>query len=520
MSAEVVIILFILVAAIFYAIGFFAQRWKKKTTIKSAKEMAQKIIEDAKKEADQYKRVAELESKTEWNKRRNEFEREVRDRKREIEKRERYLDERSKNLDRKADLLTKKEAEISGREISLLNLEKQITKKNEKLETLIMEENRKLEKIAGMTQEEAKELLFKNLEKKVREEAKEFIREQKEKARAEAEREAKKIISIAIERCATEHVLASTVTTVSLPSDDMKGRMIGREGRNIRAFESATGTDLLIDDTPGVAFISSLDPVRREIARRSLERLILDGRIHPARIEEIVEQTKNEFPSVVQKIGEDVAMELKIHELHPELIKLLGQLKFRTSYGQNVLLHSKEVANLSFLMATELGLSADTAKRAGILHDIGKAVSQEYEGTHQKIGAELAKRYGEQEIIVNAIEAHHKDVTPISPIAVLVEAADSISGARLGARRETFEAYVERVEKLEEIVSSFDGIEKSYAIQAGREVRVIVVPEKVSDSQLPELADEISHKIEEEMKYPGEIKVTVIREKRAISRAK
>lgn len=515
-----IIIGYVLTAGVFYAIGFFIQKWLKAARFKKAEETAQKVVEDAKREAEHYKKTVELELKAEWSKRRSDFEREIRDRREEVEKREKYLDERSKNLDRKADFVTRKEAELSKKEVVLLDIEKQVTAKNEKLENLILDENRKLEKIAGMTQEEAKRQLFQNLEKRVREEAKEFIREQREKAKAEAEREAKRIISTAIQRCATEHVLESTVSTVSLPSDEMKGRMIGREGRNIRVFERATGVDLLIDDTPGVAFIASLDPVRREIAKISLERLILDGRIHPARIEEIVEQTKKEFPGIIQKAGEDTIMELKIHDLHPELVKLLGQLKFRTSYGQNVLAHSKEVAHLSSLMAAELNLPQDIAKRAGLLHDIGKAVSQEYEGTHQKIGAELAKRYGESDIIVNAIEAHHKDVEAISPIAVLVEAADAISGARPGARRETLEAYVERVEKLEQIVSSFDGVEKAYAIQAGREVRVIVEPDRVLDTNLSDLAIEISHKIEEEMKYPGEIKVTVIRERRAISYAK
>jgi ribonuclease Y len=388
------------------------------------------------------------------------------------------------------------------------------------LEELISKENEQLEKIAHMTQEEAKEQLFKNLQTKVKEEAREYIYKEKLKAKKEAEKEAKNIIATAIERCATEHVMTSTVVSIPLPSEEMKGRMIGREGRNIRTFESLTGADLLVDDTPGMAVISALDPIRREIAKLSLERLIADGRIHPARIEETVKEVEEEFPQIVKKIGEDVVVELKINDLHPELIKLLGMLKFRTSYGQNVLNHSKEVAHLSYLMAIELKVEAEMAKRAGLLHDIGKAVSQEYEGTHQKIGGMLAQRYNEPPIVVNAIEAHHKDLPPTSIIAVLVEAADAISGARPGARRETFEAYVERVEKLEEIVSSFEGVRKVYALQAGREIRVIVDPTKIMDPDLENLADEISHKIEEEMKYPGEIKVTVIREKRAIGVAK
>ena len=514
------IIGYILTAMAFFAIGFLIQKWLRTSNIKKAEESAKKIVEDSKKGAAQHKSTAELELRAEWSKRRSDFEREIRARKEEAEKKEKYLDERATNLDRKADLIARKDAELSKKEVQLLEAEKQVTVKNEKLDGIIIEENRKLEKIAGMTPDEAKRQLMQNLETEVREEARGFIREEMERARSEAERQAKKIVSTAIERCATEHVLESTICTVSLPSDEMKGRIIGREGRNIRAFETLTGVDLVIDDTPEIAYISSLDPMRRGIAKKSLERLIVDGRIHPTRIEEIVEQAKKEFPGIVQKVGEDVVAELKVSGLHPELVKLLGQLKFRTSYGQNVLAHSKEVANLAFLMATELGLPKDTAKRAGLLHDIGKTVSQEYEGTHQKIGAEFARRYGESDIVVNAIEAHHKDIEPTSAIAVLVEAADSISGARPGARREAFEAYIERIEKLESIVSEFDGVDKAYAIQAGREIRVIVEPEKVPDEGISQLAVDISHKIEEEMKYPGEIRVSVIRERRAVSTAK
>ena len=515
---------YILTAAIFsfifYFVGYWVQKRLKILHLQKADEVAHKIIEDAKKEAERHKSTAELELRAEWSKRRSDFERETRARKKEIEQREHSLDERDTNLERKADLIAKKEGELGRKEVNLLEREREVMAKDDRLSNLIVEENMKLQKIAGMNQEEAKRQLFQNLEQEVRDEAKRFIKEQTEKAQAEAERMAKKVISTAIERCATERTLESTVYTVHLPSEEMKGRLIGREGRNIRTFEAQTGVDLVIDDTPESAFISSLDPVRREIARISLERLIIDGRIQPSRIEEIVEQTKKEFPEKTRKAGEEAVLELKVSGLHPELIRLLGELKLRTSYGQNVLSHSKEVANLASIMAVELGLQGDIAKRAGLLHDIGKAVSHEYEGTHQKIGAELAKLYGESEIVVNAIEAHHKDIEPLSPIAVLVEAADSISGARPGARRETFEAYVERLEKLEGIVSSFDGVSKTYAIQAGREVRVIVEPDKVSDKSTLELATSIARKIEKEMKYPGEIKVTVIRETRAIAHAK
>lgn len=503
------------------AVTFWLQTRLKTTAIKNAEEQSKKLVEDAKKEAEHLKLSAELDIKTSRDKQRSDFETRARDRERALEKKEKYLDERETNLERRANLLTAKQAELSSKETKLLDEEKSFSTKTDRLNAMLVEENKKLERIAGMTQDEAKQQLFHNLEEKVREEAKFFIKAEIEKARGEAEREAKKIISTSIERCATEHVVESTIAQVALPSDEMKGRIIGREGRNIRCFETLTGTDLLIDDTPGVAFITSMDPIRREVARMSLERLLVDGRIHPARIEEIVKDTEAEFPAIIQKVGEDAAMELKVMGLHPELIKLLGQLKFRTSYGQNVLSHSKEVANLAYLMATELKLpDINIAKRAGLLHDIGKAVSQEYEGTHQKIGAEFAKRYGESEIIVNAIEAHHRDIAPTSTIAVLVEAADSISGARPGARRETFEAYVERLEKLESIVTSFDGVGKAYAIQAGREIRVMVEPDKVSDELAFELASSLARKIEQEMKYPGEIKVTVIRETRAVSHAK
>ncbi|MDD2890827.1 MAG: ribonuclease Y [bacterium] len=503
-------------------VGIFLLQMRLKTTAtKKAEDESKKLIEDAKKEAEHLKLSAQFDIKTLRDKQKLEFDDRARAKESILEKKEKYLDDRESNLERRANLLTAKQAELSSKETKLLDEEKSITTKTDRLNSLIMEENRKLEKIAGMTEEEAKQQLFHNLEEKVKDESKFFIRTEIEKAKLEADREARKIVSTAIERCATEHIVESAVAQVALPSDEMKGRIIGREGRNIKCFETLTGTDLLIDDTPGVAFISSMDPIRREIAKMSLERLLTDGRIHPARIEELVKTVEEEFPGIVQKIGEETIMEMKVSTVHPELVKLLGYLKFRTSYGQNVLIHSKEVANLAYLMATELELpEAKIARRAGLLHDIGKALSQEYEGTHQKIGADIAKRYGETDLVVNAIEAHHRDIPATSIIAVLVEAADSISGARPGARRETFEAYVERLEKLESIVTSFDGVGRAYAIQAGREVRVMVEPEKISDESAFELANSLARKIEQEMKYPGEIKVTVIRETRAVTRAK
>jgi ribonuclease Y len=520
MGVREIVLIALGVGGIFYILGVIIERWRKGVLLTKANEMAEKIVEEAKKEAKKYKTSVELEAKVEWNKKRNEFEQEIRRKDSELSRKMKDIEERDRNLDRRADFLKKREIEVNHKELRMIALEKKLKEKENYLNDLISKENEQLEKIAHMSEAEAKKQLFKNLEAKVKEETREYVYREKLKAKKEAEKEAKKIIATAIERCASEHVMTSTVVSIPLPSEEMKGRMIGREGRNIRAFESLTGADLLVDDTPGMVVISALDPIRREIAKLSLEKLILDGRIHPARIEETVKEVEQEFPKMIEKIGEEVVMELKIKDLHPELIKLLGKLKFRTSYGQNLLSHSKEVAHLAYLMAVELKVDAEVAKRAGLLHDIGKAVSQEYEGTHQKIGGMLVQRYNEPPIVVNAIEAHHKDIPPTSVVAVLVEVADTISGARPGARRETFEAYVERVEKLEEIVSSFEGVRKTYALQAGREVRVIVDPNKITDLEIEELAEEISHKIEEEMKYPGEIKVTVIREKRAIGVAK
>jgi ribonuclease Y len=392
--------------------------------------------------------------------------------------------------------------------------------KDERLTTLIDEQNTKLEQIAGLTQEEAKKVLMQNLEVQARHEAAQLIRNIRDEAKENAEREAKQIIVQAIQRYAGEHTAETTVSVVPLASDEMKGRIIGREGRNIRAFEAATGVEVLIDDTPEAIVISAFDPVRREVARMAMERLVADGRIQPARIEEVIEKAKGEVDRSIKEAGESVALEVGVPGLHPEVIHLLGRLKYRTSYGQNVLQHSKEVAFLAATMAGELELDQALAKRAGLLHDLGKAVDHSVEGTHSQIGMDLAKKFGENAVVVNAIGAHHEDIEAISPISVLVAAADAISGARPGARRESLEAYIKRLEKLEEAAYSFKGVSKAYAIQAGREVRIIVTPEEVNDARTADMANEIAQKIEGSLQYPGQIKVTVIRETRGIGYAK
>jgi len=510
----------ILAAVVSYFVGFFVNNKIREIRLRREQEQAHKILENAKKEAEKYKESARLEVKAEWSKKRNEFESEIRTRRRELERKEKQMEEREKNLERKADLVTKREIELKKTEKTIRIKDEASRVKEEKLNKLLKEENEKLEKISGITTEEAKKELFGNLEEEARHEARQRIREIKEKAEKEAEKDAKNIITMAMQKCATEHVVESAVSAVLLPNDDMKGRLIGREGRNIRAFENAAGVDLVIDDTPEAVTISSFDPVQREVARVALEKLISDGRIHPARIEEVVEKASVETKEAIKVAGEEASLDLGISGLHSELIRSLGTLKFRTSYGQNVLQHSKEVARLAGLIADELEFDAQIAKRAGLLHDIGKATSGEGGGTHQKIGAELARKHGEPDIIVNAIEAHHRDVEPLSPIAVIVEVADAISGARPGARRESFEVYIERLQKLESIANSFDGVDKSYAVQAGREIRVIVEPENVSDNDIKDMAESIAKRIEGELKYPGEIKVTVLRETRAFGYAK
>ncbi len=507
-------------AGVMFFLGFLVSRNIGERKIANTRQLAEKIVAEARREAETYKRVAELEIKEERSKAREAFDKETRNERRELSQLERKISEKEANLERKSSFLMRKEKELSRRERSFILKEKMLRAKDERYTQLIEDENLKLERIAGMTKEQAKQMLMANLADQARYEAAQMIKEIKDRAREEAEKDAKEIITTAIERCATDHVVESTVSVVSLPSEEMKGRIIGREGRNIRAFETATGVEVVIDDTPEAVTLSGFDPVRREIARMALVKLIANGRIHPGRIEEVVHKTEKEMEEMIKSTGEETVLELGIPGVHPELTKLIGRLRFRTSYGQNVLQHSKEVAYIAALMAQELDFDAEEAKRAGVLHDIGKAVDQSVEGTHAKIGADLAAKFGESPTIVNAIAAHHEDLEPESPLAVLTQAADTISGARPGARRETLEAYIKRLEKLEEIAGAFNGVEKSYAIQAGREVRIIVEPEKINDLQAAELATEIASRIEGELKYPGQIRVTVIRETRAVDYAK
>ena len=499
----------LVIAGVMFFLGFFISRRVGESKIASAEKLAEKIVSEAKREAGTYKKVAEIEIKEQREKTRETFQKETREQRRELSQFEKKISDKDANLDRKSNFLIRKEKDLSKRERDIILKEKMVKAKDERYSQLIEEENIKLERIAGMTKEQAKQRLMSNLEERARYEAAQMMKEIRDRAKEQADREAKEIITVAIQRCATDHVVESTVSVVSLPSDEMKGRIIGREGRNIRAFETATGVEVVIDDTPEAVALSGFDPIRREIARIALEKLVTNGRIHPGRIEEVVQKTEREMEEIVKGIGEETVLEVGLAGVHPELVNLIGRLRYRTSYGQNVLQHSKE-----------LNFDSEEAKRAGLLHDIGKAIDQSVEGTHATIGADIAGKYGESPLIVNAISAHHEDVEPESPLAVLIQAADAISGARPGARRETLEAYVKRLERLEEIAGAFSGVEKSYAIQAGREVRIIVEPERITDLQAAELAAEVAKRIEAELKYPGQIKVTVLRETRAVDYAK
>ncbi|WP_427338716.1 ribonuclease Y [Caloranaerobacter sp. DY30410] len=493
--------------------GYLIRKGIAESKIKSAEEAAKKIIEEARKQAETSKKELLLEAKEEIHRMRNEIERENRERRNELQKLERRLVYKEEMLDKKSEILQHKEE-------SLAKKIKELEEKETSIDELYQKQIEELERLSGLTSEEAREILLGDIKKEVTHEAAVMIKEIESKAKEEADKRAREIISYAIQKCAADHVAETTVTVVSLPNDEMKGRIIGREGRNIRTLETLTGIDLIIDDTPEAVILSGFDPIRREIARIALEKLIVDGRIHPARIEEMVEKAKREVEAHIREEGEQAAFDCGVHGLHSELIRLLGRLKFRTSYGQNVLKHSIEVSHLAGLMAAELGADVKIAKRAGLLHDIGKAVDHEMEGPHVTIGADLARKYRESKEIVHAIAAHHGDIEPQTIEAVLVQAADAISAARPGARRETLEAYIKRLEKLEEIANSFEGVEKSYAIQAGREIRVMVKPEEVFDNDIVLIAREIVKRIESELEYPGQIKVNVIRETRAIEYAK
>jgi len=494
-------------------LGTVIRKYVAESKIKSAEAEARRIIEEGIKDSETKKKEAIIEAKDEIHKMRNEAERENKERRSELKKLETRLIKKEENLDKKSELNEKREENLNRRT-------KQTEVKEKEIDEIEERQKIELEKISGLSSEEAKNMLLNGIKKDIEHEAAVMIKKIERESKEIADRKAREVISYAIQKCAADHVAETTVSVVDLPNDEMKGRIIGREGRNIRALETLTGIDLIIDDTPEAVVISGFDPIRREVARIALEKLINDGRIHPARIEEMVDRAKKEIDEEIKEEGEKAAFDTGVNGIHPEIIKLLGRLKYRTSYGQNVLKHSIEVAYLSSIMAAELGADVRIAKRAGLLHDIGKAVDHEIEGPHVTIGADMAKRYRESKEVINAIHAHHGDIEPDTIEAVLVQAADAISAARPGARRETLESYIKRLEKLEEIANSFDGVEKCYAIQAGREVRIMVKPEKVNDSGIVMVSRDIVKRIEAELEYPGQIKVNVIRETRSVSYAK
>ena len=494
-------------------VGYIFRKTVGEREIGSAEQKARNLILDAENRSETIKKEITLEAKEEAHRMRSEVEREIRERRAEIQRAEKRLIQKEEAIDRKTENLERKEESITKKEQELID-------KQRELVGYIDKQVEELERISGYTVEEAKKILLSNVEKEIRLEASILIKDIESKAKEEADKRAKEIITGAIQRCAADHVAESTVSVVPIPNDEMKGRIIGREGRNIRAIETLTGVDLIIDDTPEAVILSGFDPVRREIARIALEKLIVDGRIHPARIEEMVEKAEKEVNHIIKEEGEHATFEVGIHNLHPELVKLLGRLKYRTSYGQNVLKHSVEVSHLAGLMAGELGLDIKVAKRAGLLHDIGKAVDHEIEGTHVDIGIDLLRKYKESEAVINGMAAHHGDYEPKNMEAILISAADALSAARPGARRESLEIYIKRLQKLEDIANTTTGVERSYAIQAGREIRIIAKPEEMNDEEIVFLAREISKKIESELEYPGQIKVNVIRETRAIEYAK
>ncbi len=513
MNSLIIIATFLISLAIGIVVGMITRKKIAESKIESAEKEAKRVVDLAKVEAENMKKEEIFKAKEEIMNNRKELDQEIKERRSEIQKQESRMIQKEENLDKRSENLEKKEQDLDKEYESLEN------QKNE-VKELYEKQVEELQKVASLSREEARNLLLTEMEKEITTEKAKLIRELNQKAKEESVKNAKEVITYAVQKCAADHTSETTVSIVNLPNDDMKGRIIGREGRNIKALETLTGIDLIIDDTPEAVILSGFDPLRREVARIALEKLIDDGRIHPAKIEEMVEKAKEELNTIIKEEGERAALEAGVNNLHPDIIKLLGKLKYRTSYGQNVLSHSIEVSNLARIMAEELGLDAKRARRAGLLHDIGKALDHDMEGTHIQIGVDVLKKYKENPLVLNAVEAHHGDVEPQTMEAVLIQAADAISASRPGARRETLEAYIKRLESLESIADSFEGVEKSFAIQAGREVRIIVKPDKISDDQMTVLARDVSKRIEEEMDYPGQIKVNIIREKRVVDYAK
>ena len=513
MNIVIIIATILISGIIFIPVGVLIRKKAAESKISSAESEAKRLLENANREAENIKKEEIFKAKEEIMRSRDELDKEIRERRGEVQSQERRLIQKEENLEKRSEMFERKERELEKEE-------KELDQKKDDIQEIFNRQMQELQRISGLSSEEAKKQLLSELEKQLTNEKAILIKEVETKAKEDANKNAKEILSYAIQKCAADHTSETTVSIVNLPNDDMKGRIIGREGRNIKALETLTGIDLIIDDTPDAVIISGFDPLRREVAKLALEKLINDGRIHPAKIEEMVEKAKEEIEATIKSEGERATLETGVMGLNPDIVRLIGKLKYRTSYGQNVLNHSIEVSNLARIMAEELGLDSTRARRAGLLHDIGKALDHDMEGTHIELGVEVLRKYKENELVINAVEAHHGDVEPKTLEAVLVQAADAISASRPGARRETLEAYIKRLQNLEEIANSFEGVDKSFAIQAGREVRIIVKPEKVSDAEMTVLARDIAKKVESDMEYPGQIKVNVIRESRAIEYAK